>query len=134
MFDLRTHKTPDLGKPKSVRRLGIDAPQVERYLDYQVEISQRPASPTTNRAVFAVRIDGGEALRRAYITGFLTEKSARAAAHAEIHKLEFKYGGGDSPIAHILHSLKRQRAARKSQEKEKAAAEESSLPSAQAAT
>lgn len=116
MFDLRTHKPHDSGKPKSVRRLGLESPLVERYLDYQVEISQRPASPISNRVLFCVRIDGGEPLRRAYITGFLSEKSARAAAHAEIHQLEYKYGGGDSPIANILHSLKRQRAARRATE------------------
>lgn len=117
MFDLRNHNAHEAGKPKSIRRAGMQKPQVETYLEYQIEITQRPASPISTRILYSVRVDGGEPLLRSYMTGFLTEKSARAAAHAEIQKLEFKYGQNPSPIASILSSLKRQRAAKKLQEK-----------------
>ncbi|MBA2115470.1 hypothetical protein [Bremerella alba] len=116
MFDLRKHASHGTGKPKSIRRAGMQSPLVESYLDYQIEITQRPASPISARIAFSVRVDGGEPLLQSYITGFLSEKSARAAAHAEIEKLEFKYGQNPSPIAGILSSLKRQRAAKKLQE------------------
>lgn len=118
MFDLRKHNSHVTGKPKSIRRVGMQKPLVESYLEYQIEITQRPASPISTRILFSVRVDGGEPLLRAYMTGFLTEKSARAAAHAEIQKLEFKYGQNPSPIASILSSLKRQRAAKKLQEQQ----------------
>ncbi|PQO25178.1 hypothetical protein C5Y96_25060 [Blastopirellula marina] len=118
MFDLRKHNAHEAGKPKSVRRAGMQKPQVETFLEYQIEITQRPASPISTRILYSVRVDGGEPLLRSYMTGFLTEKSARAAAHAEIQKLEFKYGQNPSPIASILSSLKRQRAAKRMQKKQ----------------
>lgn len=117
MFDLRKHSAHGTGKPKSIRRAGMQKPQVESYLEYQIEITQRPASPISTRILFSVRVDGGHPLLRSYMTGFLTEKSARAAAHAEIQKLEYKYGQNPSPIASILSSLKRQRAAKRLQKK-----------------
>lgn len=116
-FDLQGHKPHRADKPKSLRRPGMQSPVVERYLDYQIEITERPASPISSRTVYSVRVDGGQPLLQSYLSGFLTEKSARAAAHAEIQQLEFKYGRDDSPIANILHSLKRQRAARRLREK-----------------
>ncbi|WDI40698.1 hypothetical protein [Bremerella sp. P1] len=122
MFDLRKHNAHGTGKPKSIRRAGMQKPTVETYLEYQIEITQRPASPISSRILFSVRVDGGEPLLQSYMTGFLTEKSARAAAHAEIQKLEYKYGQNPSPIASILSSLKRQRAAKKLQEKHRKSA------------
>ncbi|MHC2070508.1 hypothetical protein ACYFX5_23800 [Bremerella sp. T1] len=113
MFDLRKHSAHGSGMPKSIRRAGMQKPIVESFQEYQIEITRRPASPISNRVVFSVKVDGGEPLLQAYMTGYLTEKSARAAAHAEIQKLEFKYGQNPSPIAGILSSLKRQKAARK---------------------
>jgi len=122
MFDLRKHSAHGSGKPKSIRRAGMQKPLVETFLEYQIEITRRPASPISNRTVYSVRVDGGEPLLQAYMTGFLTEKSARAAAHAEIQKLEFKYGQNPSPISSILSSLKRQRAAKRMQEKQRKSA------------
>lgn len=116
MFDLRKHTSHGTGKPKAIRRAGMQSPIVETYEDYQIEICERPASPISKRACFSVKIDGGEPLLQAYLTGFLTEKSARAAAHEEIKKLEFKYGQYYSPIQGILNSLKRQRAVRRLRE------------------
>ncbi|PQO29484.1 hypothetical protein DTL21_25860 [Bremerella cremea] len=113
MFDLRKHMSHGTGKPKAIRRAGMKSPIVETFEDYQIEISERPASPISSRVCFSVKIDGGEPLLRAYLTGFLTEKSARAAAHSEIKKLEFKYGQYYSPIQGILNSLKQQRAAKR---------------------
>ncbi|GAA4439678.1 hypothetical protein [Bremerella cremea] len=119
MFDLRKHSSHSTGKPKSIRRVGMQTPKVETFLDYQVEIAQRAASPISKRVVFSVKIDGGEPLLQAYLTGFLSESSARAAAHEEIKKLDFKYGQSVSPISNILTSLKKQRAFRRMQEKKK---------------
>ena len=113
MFDLRKHLSHGSGKPKTIRRAGMKLPIVETYEDYQIEISERPASPISNRVCFSVRIDGGEPLLQSYLTGFLSEKSARAAAHNEIKNLEFKYGQYYSPVQGILNSLKRQRAAKR---------------------
>ncbi|RCS54746.1 hypothetical protein DTL42_06370 [Bremerella cremea] len=113
MFDLRKHLSHGSGKPKAIRRVGMQSPIIETYQDYQVEISERPASPISKRVCFSVKIDGGEPLLQAYLTGFLTEKAARAAAHAEIKNLDFKYGQYNSPIQGILNSLKQQRAVRR---------------------
>jgi len=112
MFDIRVHGRQETGKPKSIRRPGMQVSMVEEYLDYKIEFTQRAASPISSRITWSVRVDGGEPLRRAYLSGFLTERSARAAAHTEISRLEAKFGDAVSPIANILNSLKRQRAAR----------------------
>lgn len=113
MFDLRKHLSHQSGKPKAIRRAGMQLPVVEKFEGYQVEISERPASPISKRVCFSVRIDGGEPLLQSYLTGFLSAKSAREAAHNEIKNLEFKYGQYYSPVDGILNSLKRQRAAKR---------------------
>ncbi|MBI1246559.1 hypothetical protein GC197_01800 [bacterium] len=117
MFNLRKHSAHDTGKPKAIRRVGMQSPIVESYLDYQIEITQRPASPISNRVLFSVKVDGGEPLLQSYLTGFTSEKTARVAAHEEVKKLEAKFSQDGSPIPNILASLKRQRAARKLLEK-----------------
>jgi len=116
MFDLRIHSGKDSGKPKSIRRAGLPKPVIEQYLDYQLEFTTRPASPISTRTTYAVRIDGGEPLLQTYLTGFQTEKQARQAAYAEVERLEVKYGSSVSPIANILTSLKKQRAAKKNRD------------------